>query len=93
MAKNHLVTSGFRSRPIPISTLIRHFWDEVLTRLVNVHKIPRLSGQKAVRIYRRRVGNVAMNRGSTETAQDIAAAVRRGDFTSRKKSAALSNVA
>jgi hypothetical protein len=78
MAKSETINTIGR---IPsINKIIQDFWVKVNVRLVKVHRVSPMAARKAVRIYRKRVGNIALNRGELETAADIAAAVRHGGF-------------
>jgi hypothetical protein len=77
--------------PPSLGTVIRRFWVEVNGRLVKLHHVPPVKAKKAVVTYRKRVGNVALNRGAAETAQDIAAAVRRGGFRTLKLSGSVAS--
>ena len=65
---------------VNLLVVIREFWADVQTRLQRYHKLSLPQARDAVRTYRRRVGNVALNQGKAETAADIASAVRGGGF-------------
>lgn len=78
-----------RGSGISLRVVTREFWSGVGQRLVQVHRIRPHAAKHAMVVYRRRVGNVAMNQGPVETAQDIASVVRAGGFPPiRRKSVA-----
>lgn len=78
MATGKHMSAGVVS--LRLARITRQFWDKVNGRLVKVHRVRKVDAQKAVAVYRSRVGDVALNRGEAETASDIAAAVREGGF-------------
>jgi hypothetical protein len=63
-----------------LRTVVMEFWMNVHRLLVSKYRIPSSTAMKALKTYRRRVGNVALNSDAADAADAIAAAVKRGGF-------------
>ncbi len=79
-------------RGVSLAQVVKIFWSDVNTRLVGKHRVAPPLAARGVRTYRRRVGSVALNRGVTETAADIAAAVKNGGFPKIKTDSTVKKV-
>lgn len=74
MATRRVIQSNGK-RP-SLAAVKKGFWTEVRLNLVKSHRLRPEIAERAVNSYRRRVGVVALNAGSEETAADINASVR-----------------
>ena len=88
-ANKHMRTTERKKYRLSLTMITRQFWSSVNRRLVKIHRVEPSSAEHAIRVYRRRVGNVAMNRGPVETAQDIASAIRGGGFAPIRRTAVV----
>ena len=85
MASSGTLKKSSNSTPVPIAKVIMNFWSGVTMRLVKTHRLEPETAKRAVRVYRKRVGNVAMNGGPLETSRDIASAVKSGGFIQSRR--------